>query len=161
MRRYIFRLANEIQRLECIPFGLRRKMLQWVGVDLSDKTALFYGIDFVEGPLRIADDVMINRGVLIEAPGGITIAQGVSIGFGAKIFNSSHLIGPSHRRAGECTVHPVSIGPGCWIGAGAIILPGVSLSAGTVVAAGAVVVSDSEPDQLIGGVPARPIRALS
>jgi acetyltransferase-like isoleucine patch superfamily enzyme len=53
---------------------------------------------------------------------------------------------------------PVSIGPGSWIGHGAVILPGTRLGAHTVVAAGAVV-SGVFPDCcVLAGVPARVVR---
>jgi maltose O-acetyltransferase len=47
----------------------------------------------------------------------------------------------------------VTIGDGCWIGAGAIALPGITVAAGCVSAAGAVVPSDSEPHGLSDGAP--------
>ncbi|MDG6348291.1 DapH/DapD/GlmU-related protein [Luteimonas sp. 8-5] len=55
---------------------------------------------------------------------------------------------------------PIVIGNDCWIGAGAIILPGVNLGDHVVVAAGAIVTKSFECNQLIGGVPARVISGL-
>jgi phosphonate metabolism protein (transferase hexapeptide repeat family) len=52
----------------------------------------------------------------------------------------------------------VTIGNDCWIGHGAIILPGVTVGDGAVIAAGAVVSRDVPPYTVVGGVPARPIR---
>ena len=51
----------------------------------------------------------------------------------------------------------ISVGDDCWIGYGAILLPGVSVGSGSVVAAGAVVTGDVPPMTIVGGVPARPI----
>ena len=45
---------------------------------------------------------------------------------------------------------PVTIGDGCRIGAGAIILAGVTTRNGAVVAAGAVVTKDVEPNTIVG-----------
>ncbi|HMK81917.1 MAG TPA: DapH/DapD/GlmU-related protein [Xanthobacteraceae bacterium] len=53
----------------------------------------------------------------------------------------------------------VTIGNDVWIGHAAIILPGVSVGDGAVIAAGAVVSRDVAPYTIVGGVPARPIRA--
>ena len=50
------------------------------------------------------------------------------------------------------------IGNDCWIGHGAIILPGVTVDDGAVIAAGAVVSRNVPPYTVVGGVPARPIR---
>jgi phosphonate metabolism protein (transferase hexapeptide repeat family) len=52
----------------------------------------------------------------------------------------------------------VTIGNDCWIGHGAIILPGVTVGDGAVIAAGAVVSRSVAPYSVVGGVPARPIR---
>jgi len=54
---------------------------------------------------------------------------------------------------------PIRIGKKCWIGANAIILPSVELGDNVIVAAGSVV-NKSFPDNIvIGGNPARVIRA--
>lgn len=54
---------------------------------------------------------------------------------------------------------PVTIGHDVWIGHGAIVLPGVSIGHGAVIAAGAVVTKDVAPYTIVGGVPAKLIRA--
>lgn len=45
-----------------------------------------------------------------------------------------------------------------WIGFGCTILDGVTLRRGTVVAAGAVVVKDTPPYSIVGGIPAKVIK---
>ena len=52
----------------------------------------------------------------------------------------------------------VSIGPGTWLGAGAIVLPGACIGRNVVVAAGSVV-RGRVPDRcVVAGVPARVVR---
>src|SRR5438552_18626377 len=51
------------------------------------------------------------------------------------------------------------IGNNCFIGSRAIILPGVRVGDGSIVAAGAVVTKDVSPGSIVGGNPARVIRA--
>ena len=59
------------------------------------------------------------------------------------------------------TTAPVHIGKYCWIGMGAIILPGVTLGDYSIVAAGSIV-TKSYPDGycVIGGNPARVLKTL-
>lgn len=53
----------------------------------------------------------------------------------------------------------VTIGNDVWMGHGVIVLPGVTVGDGAVLAAGAVVTKDVQPYTIVGGVPAKPIRA--
>ncbi|MFD0637094.1 acyltransferase [Catenulispora yoronensis] len=53
---------------------------------------------------------------------------------------------------------PVRIGPGCWIGANAVVLPGTVLGRNVVVAAGSVVRGEFPDHCVVGGVPARMLR---
>lgn len=161
MRSYLFRLINQVQRLDILPIALRIWLLKCAGVRFGGPATLFCGIDWVEGPLSIGKGAFINRGVLIEGPGGIEIGDLVHIGPGAQILTSTHEIGGSARRAAELRRRPVVIGAGSWIGAGAIVLPGVTVAPGTVVAAGSVVTEDTGRDDLYAGMPARRKRDLA
>lgn len=59
------------------------------------------------------------------------------------------------RRAARTAV----IGHDTWIGHGAVIRPEVTIGHGAVVASMAVVTKDVAPYQIVGGIPAKPIRA--
>jgi virginiamycin A acetyltransferase len=50
------------------------------------------------------------------------------------------------------------VGPDCWIGHGAILLPGARLGAGVIVGAGAVVAGEVPPYAVVAGNPARIVR---
>ncbi|WP_421725584.1 DapH/DapD/GlmU-related protein [Bauldia sp.] len=53
----------------------------------------------------------------------------------------------------------VTVGHDVWIGHGAIVTAGVVIGDGAVIGAGSVVTRGVEPYAIVGGVPARPIRA--
>jgi len=55
---------------------------------------------------------------------------------------------------------PVLLKTGCWIGTGAVILPGVTVGRNAVVAANSVVTADVADRTVVGGVPARLIKRL-
>lgn len=52
----------------------------------------------------------------------------------------------------------VELGHDCWIGHGAIVLPGIRIGNGAVVGAGSVVTKDVPDFMIVAGNPARPIR---
>jgi acetyltransferase-like isoleucine patch superfamily enzyme len=53
------------------------------------------------------------------------------------------------------------LGPGVWLGACTVILPGVTIGAGSIVAAGAVVTADVPVDVIMAGVPAKVVHSLT
>ena len=53
--------------------------------------------------------------------------------------------------------YAVTIGNDVWIGAGASLMEGVKIADGTIVAAGAMVVKNTEPYTIVGGIPAKVI----
>lgn len=52
----------------------------------------------------------------------------------------------------------VTLGADCWIGTGAVVLPGVTVGEGAVVGANSVVTKDVAPYTVVGGVPATKIK---
>lgn len=120
----------------------------------------------IPGALSVGRNVRIGMGANIRAAGGaITIGDNTQIGQHVSLIASNHLVDKD-----TATVHAdrwdehktgVTIGADCWIGAGAIILPGVSIGRGAVIAAGSVVTKSVGEKQLWRGNPARPASAPS
>jgi maltose O-acetyltransferase len=110
--------------------------------------------------LAIGAGTFINHGCHFENVGRVEIGRDCAFGMRVLVTTSTHSIGPSRDRSGQWRVEPVTVGDGCWIGAGAILLPGVTVHPGCIVAAGAVVTESCEADGLYAGTPARRLRDL-
>ncbi|GGZ02039.1 acyltransferase [Novosphingobium colocasiae] len=144
-------------------FGLRRVLLRRAGISLGDRVWVCGGCRvYGRGELSIGAGTWLSPDTKFHTRRGaaITIGAGCDIGPDCLILTGSHEIGERGARAGQTTTSAVVIGDGCWIGARSTILPGVSIGAGSVIAAGSVVTSDVAENTLVGGVPARLIRAL-
>ncbi|MGI4813238.1 MAG: sugar O-acetyltransferase [Janthinobacterium lividum] len=96
--------------------------------------------------------------VLDAAP--VRIGDYCLIGPGVHIYTSTHPLDQAARASNIESAQPVSIGHNVWIGGRAVINPGVTIGDGAVIASGAVVTKDVPAATLVGGNPARAIRAV-
>ena len=113
------------------------------------------------GQIEIGDRSWIHHGVFIDGEGAkVTLGADVGVGPEVMLLTSSPELGPAGRRGGPSERAPIVVGDGCWLGARSIVLPGVTIGPGCVIAAGAVVVADCEPNGLYTGIPARRTREL-
>ncbi|KAH8078237.1 maltose O-acetyltransferase, partial [Filobasidium floriforme] len=110
----------------------------------------------------IGDGSIINRNATILDDAKVTIGCGSLLATDVKIYTLTHASNPDERlqdnQANSEYRYPVTIGNNCWIGGGAIILPGVTIGNDVTVAAGAVVNKDVESRCLVAGVPARVVK---
>lgn len=94
----------------------------------------------------------------INAENGIIVGDYCNLGPGVGLISANHdpLNNTRHLHA-----PPIRLGPHCWLGMNAIILPGVTLGPNTIVGAGAIVTkSFPEGDCILAGNPARIIKRL-
>lgn len=108
--------------------------------------------------ITIGKNVFINHACSFLDMGGITIEDNVLIGPRVNLITENHPLEPLDRRALIC--QPILIKQNAWIGAGATILPGVTIGENAVVAAGAVVAKNVPSNTVVGGVPAKIIKAI-
>ena len=100
-----------------------------------------------------------SPGVYINAVNGVTLGDYTNIGPNVGVISSNHDFVNNDAHVGAV---PIEIGRFCWIGMGAVILPGVQLADFTIVGAGAVVTkSFTEGYCVIAGNPAKTIKYLN
>ena len=73
----------------------------------------------------------------------------------------THPILPELREKGYQFNAPIKIGRNCWIGAGAIVLPGVSIGDNSVIGAGSVVTKDIPSNVVAVGNPCKVLRPIN
>lgn len=99
--------------------------------------------------LTLVDDTHIYVGDFTLFGPNVTVAT------------AGHPILPELREQVYQYNFPVHIGRNCWIGAGAVIVPGVSIGDNTVIGAGSVVTKDIPSDVVAVGNPCRVLRPIS
>lgn len=111
--------------------------------------------------LRIGDGTYIGRYSQINAWRSVTIGARVLIADRVLISDADHnYLDPSTPiiLQGDDFRAAVTLMDGCWVGIGAVILPGVTIGRNAVVAANAVVTKNVADGAVVGGIPARPIQ---
>jgi acetyltransferase-like isoleucine patch superfamily enzyme len=107
---------------------------------------------------KIGKNVFINFDCVFLDLGGITIEDNVLIAPKVSLLSEGHPLSPNHRQS--LAPGHIHIRKNAWIGTGATILPGVTVGENAVVAAGAVVSKDVPANTVVGGVPAKIIKAI-
>ena len=77
------------------------------------------------------------------------------------VATAAHPILPELREIGYEFNIPVHIGKNCWIGAGAVILPGVTIGDNVVIGAGSIVTKDIPSNVVAVGNPCRVLRPVN
>ena len=133
---------------------------------------------FLQGPITfhygchttIGKGTFINFNLTVQDDGPVTIGEYCDFGPNVTIVTPQHPLLASERKLmldqngvpGHLVyAEPVTIGNGCWIGAGATICPGVTIGDGCVIGAGSVVTKDIPAGSIAVGVPARVLRKLT
>jgi acetyltransferase-like isoleucine patch superfamily enzyme len=112
--------------------------------------------------LSLGENVSIHRACYIDANGGITIGDDVSIAHATSFVSFEHTWDDSSVpiKDNPSRFAPIRVDDDVWIGCGCRILAGVHIGSRSIVAAGAVVVRDIPSGHVVGGVPARVIKQI-
>ncbi|MDP2571884.1 sugar O-acetyltransferase [Vibrio penaeicida] len=111
--------------------------------------------------ISIGHDSFLNMGVTMLDNAPITIGNHVLVGPNTQFYTPTHSLEYQKRRKWEIICLPIVVEDDVWIGGNVVICQGVTIGARSVVAAGSVVTKDVAPDTLVGGTPAKVIKALN
>lgn len=165
-----------LTKYNSLPYGYKsekrevlQKLFGSIGANVSVGSPLIcdYGCN-----IYVGNNVSINMNCTFVDCNKITIGNNVLIASNVQIYTATHPIDLKERltpnwniESGEyfCRTYalPVTIGDGCWIGGGVIILPGVIIGNGCVIGAGSVVTKDIPENSLAVGNPCRVIRKIN
>ncbi|MFJ8753093.1 acyltransferase [Streptomyces sp. NPDC102441] len=133
-----------------------------IGEQVTLSAGLMPGLDLgAETVLTLGNGVVLGRGSHVIADTRVSIGSDTYCGPYVYITSTNHSYDDPHEPVGKQwpRMEPVEIGPGCWIGTGAVILPGARLGRNVVVAAGAVVRGEVPDHAVVAGAPARVVRS--
>lgn len=125
---------------------------------------------FIEPPLHanwgghhvhFGKNVYANFNLTLVDDTHIYIGDHTMIGPNVVIATGGHPLLPELRQKGYQYNVPVHIGKNCWIGAGAIIVPGITIGDHSVIGAGSVVTKDIPSNVLAVGNPCKVLREIS
>jgi acetyltransferase-like isoleucine patch superfamily enzyme len=112
--------------------------------------------------VRLGDGVVLAANVMVLGEGGVELGDHTHLGPGV-VCTTQYGDSRGEMATGSPGIKtlPVSIGRGCWIGSGAVLMPGTTLGDGSIVAPNAVVYGTFGARAKVSGNPARRERVLS
>ncbi len=111
--------------------------------------------------VHFGKNVYCNFGVTMVDDTHIYVGDCTLFGPNVVVATAGHPIEPSLRSRGYQYNAAVHIGKNCWLGAGALIMPGVSIGDNTVIGAGSVVTKDIPANVIAVGNPCRVLREIN
>ncbi len=136
---------------------LRRTWLRGLGAQIGSGSILFRGVTVLgANRLALAERVHVGFRVVLDARGGIWVANDVNISSDSQLLTARH---DPHSPGFERQVAAIVLESHTWVATRAMVLAGVTLRHGAIAAAGSVVTRDVPPGVIVGGVPARPLGA--
>lgn len=158
-------------------FGNNVRIGDYTSIDALSKSGIIFGdgvkigdyskiigsgsISNIGEGLYIGNNSFFSEYTFFGAAGGIKIGNDVISGQNVRFHAENHKYSESNiliRNQGVSHLG-IKIGNNCWIGAGAVFLDGSEIGDGCVVAANSVVTKKFPNNVIIGGIPAKIIKA--
>lgn len=110
--------------------------------------------------VHFGKNVYANFNLTLVDDTHIYVGDYTMIGPNVTLASAGHPILPELREKAYQYNAPVTIGKNCWIGAGAIVVPGVTIGDNSVIGAGSVVTKDVPANVVAAGNPCRVLREI-
>lgn len=111
--------------------------------------------------VHFGKNVYANFNLTLVDDTHIFVGDYTMFGPNVTVATAGHPVLPQLRRRGLQYNMPVHIGTNCWIGAGAILLPGITIGDNVVVGAGSVVTKDLPDNVVAVGNPCHILRPVN
>lgn len=167
LARWTFGIDGVSKMLYGCPQPFVSKLLRRYGARVGASSVLnsplvLHNADRDYSHLTIGEGCHVGRLVFLDLTRPIEVADEATVSMGTTILTHQHVGRSSLAEKGyPPKAAEVRIGPGAYLGAGAIILAGVEVGACAIVAAGSVVLSDVPAYHVVAGVPARVVKRIS
>ncbi|MFT6987140.1 MAG: acetyltransferase-like isoleucine patch superfamily enzyme [Psychromonas sp.] len=112
--------------------------------------------------LNVGDNVSFHEYCYIDAKGGITIGNDVSVAHACSLISFEHGFSDETEsiKYQPLTLKPIVIASNVWLGCGVRVLAGANIDTKTVVAANSVVKGHLEGSTIYAGIPVKAIRKI-
>lgn len=140
----------------------RTKMLKEMFAEIGENCYIEppFHSNFGGRHIHFGNSVYCNFGVTMVDDTHIYVGDCTMLGPNVVVATAGHPILPELREKACQYNMPVHIGRNCWIGAGAIILPGITIGDNVVVGAGSVVTKDLPSNAVAVGNPCKVLRPI-
>ena len=110
--------------------------------------------------IHFGDNIYCNFNTTLVDDTHIYVGDNTMFGPNVTVATAGHPINAELRSKGYQYNAPVRIGKNCWIGAGALIMPGVTIGDNVVIGAGSVVTKDIPSGVVAVGNPCKVLREV-
>ncbi|SDC04498.1 maltose O-acetyltransferase [Paenibacillus sp. UNCCL117] len=150
-------IVNGLANSHICPLKIRLKLYNLMGIKIFPKEIrpnCYFNSEFVS----IGQGSFVNYFSQFHSGndmnGKIELGVNCYVGMNVTFCTISHEDGGNIQRAGRNVYKPIKVGNGSWIGANCVILPGVTIGEGCIIAAGSIIIKDCESNSLYAGNPA-------
>lgn len=143
---------------------VRQILAKKVFKEVGEGVTIHHDLLFSSGRnITIGDGVFINRRVMLDDRGPLSIGDHTMLAAGVTVETHAHVFDDFTKpmpHGGRLT-KPVSIGRECLIGYNAVVMAGTAVGHRAIVAANSVVTKDVADFHVVGGVPAQTIKVIA